>query len=216
MDPLHFCIALGPLAAYLFALGIVNLSSRPTLVSGGKDAAALGLALSGFAVAGPMELFIPDTAAMRFGAFVWVLMLGLYWLVISFLVLIMRPRLVLYNIGPEATHSLLARLAGKLDPQAGWAGDSFFLPQLGVQLHLETFAPMRNTTLVASGPRQNYNGWKALQSALALELKTQTAPSARFGWSLLLSSLAIVALAAYRVFNNQQAVAQALSEMLGR
>ncbi len=54
VDPLHFCIALGPLAAYLLLLGAVNLSSRPFLTNGARDTAALGIGILGFAIVGPM------------------------------------------------------------------------------------------------------------------------------------------------------------------
>ena len=109
-----------------------------------------------------MELFVPDSAALRFGPFVWVLMFGLYWLGVTFFVLVMRPRLVVYNLSPDAVRAVLKQLAPRLDGHARVAGDSFFLPQLGVQLHVESFSPMKSTTLVASGPRQNYAGWKPL------------------------------------------------------
>jgi hypothetical protein len=46
-------------AVYLLLLGVVNWSRRPLLVSGGRDAAALALAVSGMAIVGPIELFFP-------------------------------------------------------------------------------------------------------------------------------------------------------------
>jgi hypothetical protein len=204
------------LALYLFVLGLINLSPRPTVVTGAKDAAALGMALSGFVAAGPIELFTPDTAALRFGPFVWVLMFGLYWLAVTFFILIMRPRLVVYNVNPDALRSVLEKLTPRLDPMAHIAGDTFFFPQLGVQLHLESFPPMRNSTLVASGPRQNYSGWKFLQASLAAELAHVKSARGRFGLALVFVSQVIVGVAIFRVFSNQQAVAQAISDMLGR
>ena len=60
VDPLHLSIALGPLATYLMVLGVVNLSIRPFVTTGSRDTAALGLAISGLAIAGPMELFLPE------------------------------------------------------------------------------------------------------------------------------------------------------------
>ena len=62
MDPLHLCIALGPLAVYLLLLGIINLMPRPFMTSGARDTAALSIAISGFVVAGPMELFLPGSS----------------------------------------------------------------------------------------------------------------------------------------------------------
>jgi hypothetical protein len=60
MDPLHVAIALGPLATYLLVLGVLNLSSRPLLTTGGRDAAALAMAIAGLMVVGPMELFLVE------------------------------------------------------------------------------------------------------------------------------------------------------------
>jgi hypothetical protein len=97
MDPLHVCIALGPLAMYLLVLGAVNLSRRPVVASGGRDALALALAISGFVAAGPMELFLPEMVAAWWGGWVWALMLTGYLLVVLFIVLMMRPRIVIYN-----------------------------------------------------------------------------------------------------------------------
>ena len=76
MDPLHLSIALGPLSIYLIGLGLMNLSSRPLMVSGTRDAGVLGLAVSGFMVSGPMELFMPESAAASFGWYIWPLLFG--------------------------------------------------------------------------------------------------------------------------------------------
>ncbi len=59
MDPLRFCLAIGPVTVYLLLLGAVNLSRRPLLVSGVRDAAALALAAAGLAIIGPLELLFP-------------------------------------------------------------------------------------------------------------------------------------------------------------
>ena len=59
VDALHLSIALGPLAVYLLLLGFVNLSTRPFVTTGARDVGALGLAIAGLIVAGPMELFLP-------------------------------------------------------------------------------------------------------------------------------------------------------------
>src|SRR5688572_189670 len=96
-DPLHACVALGPLATYLLVLGAINLSRRPLLTTGGRDAAALALALAGLAAAGPMELFMPERAAVYIGGWVWVLLLTVYFLAVVLLILSMRPRLIVYN-----------------------------------------------------------------------------------------------------------------------
>ena len=76
MGPLHLCIALGPLAVYLLLLGLINLSSRPFLTTGARDCAALSVAISGFVVAGPLDHFFPETAAVAMGGYLlpWLLL----------------------------------------------------------------------------------------------------------------------------------------------
>jgi hypothetical protein len=71
MQTLQLCIALGPLAVYLFLVGLINSRRRPFLTSGARDMAVLGIALSGFFIIGPLQLFVPDTAADRFGPYIW-------------------------------------------------------------------------------------------------------------------------------------------------
>ena len=65
MNVLYLCLALGPPAIYLFLLGLINLTWRPLLVSGARDTALLGLAVSGLVIVGPMRLFFPEEAAMQ-------------------------------------------------------------------------------------------------------------------------------------------------------
>src|SRR5690606_15633681 len=125
MDPLHLTIALVPLAVYLLVLGIINLGRRPFLTTGGRDGMALALGLAGLVIAGPMELFLPEKAAQTFGPFVWLLMIGLYVLTCTLLVLMARPRLVIYNITPTELRPILEQVAKQLDAQASWADDTF-------------------------------------------------------------------------------------------
>src|SRR5688572_30564043 len=102
MDPLHVCIALGPVAMYLLVLGAINLSSRPFVTSGGRDVATLGIAISGFVIAGPLELFLPVRAVGFWGpAITWGLMFGIYILGLLLVVLTLRPRLVIYNVASD-------------------------------------------------------------------------------------------------------------------
>ncbi len=63
INPLHICIAFGPLAVYLMLLGLINLSSRPLVTNGARDTAALGVGISGFIMVGPCELLLPQATA---------------------------------------------------------------------------------------------------------------------------------------------------------
>src|SRR5438477_13127575 len=115
MDPLHLCIALGPLATYLLVLGVINLSRRPLLTTGARDAAALALALVGLVVAGPMELFLVEEAAVLYGGWIWAIMLVAYFLFVALVTLLLRPRLVIYNTTLEQVRPIVADVASRLD-----------------------------------------------------------------------------------------------------
>jgi hypothetical protein len=215
MDPLHLAIALGPLAVYLVLLGVLNLSPRPFVTSGARDAAALGVGIAGLIVAGPMELFLPEAAAFRLGAFVWVLLLALYGLCLTLFVLLMRPRVVIYNMSRDEIRPLLANLVGELDREARWAGESLVLPKLGVQLHIETFAPMRIVQLVAAGPQQSYEGWRRLERTLSQAVRQTSGVRNRFGFSLIGFGLLLAALVTFCMVGDAETVAQSFKEMLG-
>ncbi len=214
MDPLHLSVALGPLAAYLLLLGMINRSRRPFLTTGGRDKAALCLAICGFVIVGPMELFMPSAAVVQFGGYVWLMLLALYALLVTVWVLTARPRLVIYNITPDQLRPILAELVADLDNEARWAGDSLMLPQLGVQLHVESFPAVRNVQLVSSGPQQSYGGWRRLERALDSPLREFTGTRNPYGLSLILFGSFLIAMIGFWILTERQAMAQALVEML--
>lgn len=214
MDPLHLTIALVPLAVYLLVLGIINLGRRPFLTTGGRDGMALALGLAGLVIAGPMELFLPEKAAQTFGPFVWLLMIGLYVLTCTLLVLMARPRLVIYNITPTELRPILEQVAKQLDAQASWADDTFVLPSLYVQFHVESFSALRNASLVAVGVRQSWQGWRRLEHELAQALQEARSEVNPYGLTLVASGLIMAAATTWWLASNQHAVITALREML--
>ena len=214
MDPLRLCLAFGPVAVYMLTLGIMNLSRRPQVVPGVRDAAALGLAVFGFILVGPMELFVPGAAALRYGPFVWPLLVGFYGMCLILVLLTMRPRLIVYNVSADALRPILAELAGRLDPGACWAGDSLSLPHLGVELHFESSVWMRNVSLVSSGGQQNEMGWRKLARELATALATVELGRNPRGISLLSAGSLILAWLVINVARNPQAIGEALRDML--
>jgi hypothetical protein len=214
LDPLHFCIALGPLAAYLFLLGVINLSSRPFLTNGARDCAALGVGIVGFVVVGPLELFLPEATAFQLGAWVWVLLLTAYSLTVTLCVLVMRPRLVIYNIQPDQVRPLLANILPLLDREARWAGECLILPTLGVQLHVEVFATMRNAQLIAAGPKQSFEGWMKLESAISTELRGTISRRNPYGVSLVFTAVALIGMITLALVQDPAAIQESVREML--
>jgi len=214
MDPLHLAIALGPLSVYLLLLGAIHLTPRPFVTSGSRDAAALGVGIGGLVIAGPLELFVPETFAFVWGALVWVLLLLFYGLCLTLYVLVMRPRIVIYNVSREVVRPLLANLVSDLDREARWAGECLVLPKLGVQLHIEASPAMRVVQLVAAGPQQSYEGWRRLERALMPALRQTPGTRHRLGYTLVGCGVAMVAFMAFLMVRDPETVAQSLREML--
>jgi len=218
MEPFHQCLVLGPVAIYLALLGVINLARRPLVVSGGRDAAALGLAVSGLVFLGPMALLFPESVAAHFGPastkYLWLMFVGLMVICLIVLLLILRPRLIIYNISVDQLRPILAEVVERLDPDAQWAGDCLFLPGLGVQLHLESVGWMRNLSLVSSGPKQNYQGWSRLEVDLATALRGVEVPWNLSGLMLLSLGNALVIGLAWAIIHDPQAIARTVFELL--
>ena len=214
MDPFRLCLALGPLAIYFLLLGAVNLSRRPLLVSGARDAAVLAMAISGLVIVGPVELFFPFEAAARFGPHVWLLLLALYAMCVVLVLLLLRPRLVIYNISVDELRPILADLVDRLDTEARWAGDSLSLPGLGVQLYIDNFAALRCASLISAGGNQNHQGWRRLDTALSDTLSREDVVGHPRGLGLIGAGLLLVAVIVLTIAQNPQTVAQSLLEIV--
>ena len=222
MDPFRLCLALGPVAVYLLILGGMNLTRRPFVVSGTRDTAALGAAVFGLIMVGPIEMFYPSAASTLFGPLVWLFLASLYGLSVVLVLLAQRPRLVIYNIAVDELRTIMADLVEGLDGLDGldgqglWAGDSLSLPKLGVQLHIDASSAMRNVSLVSSGPLQSHRGWRKLQLELSKALWQFKVQRNLRGGSLLLAGLAIAYLLAATVVHDPQLVARSMVEMFSR
>ena len=218
MEPFHQCLALGPVAIYLLLLGAINLARRPLVVSGGRDAAALGLAVSGLAFVGPMSLLFPESVAAHFGPagtkYLWLTFVGVLAICLITVLLTLRPRLVIYNISVDQLRPILAEVVERMDADARWAGDCLFLPGLGVQLHLESSGWMRNVSLVSSGPKQDYQGWSRLGVELAAALRSVEARWNLAGVLLLSIGNALVLWLAWAIIHDPQAIARTVFELL--
>jgi len=185
MDPLRLCLALGPVAVYMLVLGALNLSRRPLVVSGMRDTSALGLAVFGLILVGPLELFVPYAAVAHYGWYVWPLLLGFYAMCLVLTLLVMRPRLIVYNVSAE-----------------------------GVHLHFEPSVWMRNVSLVSSGGRQDHLGWRRLDQELSAALAPIELTRNPRGFSLLSAGTLILAWLVINIARDPQAVGQALIDLL--
>jgi len=214
MDPLHATIALGPAAMYLLLLGMINLSSRPFVTNGMRDTAALGIAISGFVIAGPMELFLPEAVVSRWGWQVWPILILFYALSLTLVVLLQRPRIVIYNVTTEQLRPVLADVIRQLDKDARIAGESVCLPNLGVQMHVEPLPAVKNVQLKSSGPAQSYQGWREVELALQAALRESRGTANPSGFSLILFGLLVIGLICWWMAYDGERIAQAWLEMM--
>lgn len=214
MDSLHFCIAIAPLAVYLLMLGLLNLRRRPFLTTGARDAATLGIGIIGFVIAGPMELFFPEGAASRFGPWVWLLLVIFYGLCVSLLVLLMKPRLVIYNMSMEEIRPILTKIAMELDPKSRWLDDALVIPRLKIHMHVEAVEWLRNVQMMAGGNHQSVEGWKRFERELAKTLhKIKVGPNV-MGVPFLIGSAALALTAAFYMLQDPLSVVASLQDML--
>jgi hypothetical protein len=213
VDPFRLAIALVPVGAYVLLLGFINARRRPFLTSGGSDFTALGIALSGLMFVGPMELFRPSAATREFGNYIWIVLVLFYWLWLLFVVLVSRPRLVIYNISVEELRPILADAASRVDPDVRWTGSHLALPSLGVQLHVDSFDLMRNVSLVSSGSRQSIDGWRRLARELRRSLISIRVKSNPRAIGLLTVSLVLLAASVTYMLNRPEELLQAMNEV---
>ncbi|HVU86295.1 MAG TPA: hypothetical protein VHD36_03175 [Pirellulales bacterium] len=214
MDGVRISVALAPLTLYLLLLAWLNLLRRPVLVTGTRDIAALGFGISGMLLVGPIELLHPISAVNQLGPYIWVLSVGLYSLSLALWILFARPRLTVYNISVDQLRPLLATAIEGLDSQYRWAGTCLSLPNLDVQLHLESNGLMRNVSLVANGDRQNPAGWRQLELALAQQLVPAQARPNVWGPGLSVAALLMGAVVAWYAPLSHTIVIAALRDML--
>lgn len=170
-DPVRLAIAICPLAAYLVLIGFINLRRSPFITSGGRDSLALAIGLSGLAMIGPLALMMPSWSIRTYHGYAWLMMMALYFLLVTFIILISRPRIVAYNTTIKNLRPLLREVADSLDPAARWAGETLFLPSMQLHLIMEEDYGTRNVQIRSVGPRQDFGGWRQLELALVQVLR---------------------------------------------
>jgi hypothetical protein len=213
MDPFRMTLAFGPVAIYLLLLGMVNLSRRPLMVAGGRDAAALALAVTGMLIVGPFELFLPEASLLHYGGYAWVMVLAFYGLWVAMGILMLRPSLVIYNISVDKLRPILADVVARLDGDARWAGDSLVLPILEVRLYIDDSRVFRNVSLKSIGGNQNLHGWRRLEQTLAEAIGHETVSRSPRGLALVFPALLIFGGLALVISRQPQAITQSIFDL---
>ena len=214
MDPVRVTIALGPLCVYLILIGWLNLSKRPFVTSGARDILALSLALSGLVAIGPIELFMPERAAALMGAKIWLPLIMLYMLVASLISMVMKPRIVVYNVSSDEIRPIVGGVVSELDQDARWAGDSVFMPNMQIQFYLQTHPAMRNVQLVATNGEQNLTSWKNLESSLQQAMNNVSVSVNPRAILFFIAASVMTAAVAVSLFAGQAVIAERMQDFL--
>ncbi len=193
MEPARMAIALLPLALYLLALGLVHLRGRPQVVSGPRDRLALGLAISGLVLIGPVELLLPPLLVAQMGPLVWIAIVVVFlsaWVVLAFWAPL---RIVIYNVSAEELHAWLAQVCRDWDSQAQWLGNVLSLPAVPLQL-LVDYTPWSRTAVIQHhGGTTDLELWFRLQERLRQSARAFPRRAAPQGVLLVSLSLLLVA-----------------------
>jgi hypothetical protein len=209
--------ALLPLSAYFVLIGLFQLRTKITVLSGFVDTLLLGIGLSGLITIGPFELFLPATATNRFGWFSRVLALLLYGLILLLWSLSRKPRIVIYNASRREILPALGDILTPADPEAKLVGNSGSIPSLGIDFVLETNDDGNRTAQLISISREvdarNWNRFRQkIREALA-PITVGTNPRALWLVCFGLGALGVVA---YLSATQWPALAQGFQNWLER
>ena len=186
--------ALMPIAIYLIYLGTLNLSRRPRALLGAIDSLALSIGVSGLVIIGPLQMLLPSTAMVRFGENVWYPMVLLYFFGVTWLLLLSRPRLVIYGIRSHTFQMCLSSVLTRNQWSADQNENIVRIHELGIDFEVCVFPMMQNVILRPVQSQQSLGVWRKLRAEMTTELQEQSACNYGVGFGLLLCGLAVAAI----------------------
>lgn len=218
IEPIYVLIALLPLIAYLFLLGVIRMSGRVLITTGGRDIAALGFAVAGLVAVGPGELFFPQKAAGMFGPWIWLALVAFYGLIVSLLGMTARPRLVVYGRTPDQMLQPLLEASRELDADASCDRDTLqvFLPQLRVHLRAAGHQGIDTTSIESFEPIAAITFWEKLLGHLRDKAESTSAPTPRRGGLMVGIALLMGIFVMWRSIVERQQVVEGFSQWLWR
>ena len=218
VEPFVIVMAFVPLIGYLLVLGWIRISGRAVVTTGARDTAALALAISGFFVVGPAELFFPNAAATAFGPIVWLPLLVFYGLIVLLICLTVPAKLVVYGRGPMELFQSLSNVSKLIDPEA--IGDEtnvqVTLPTYGIHLRLDGYRGIDHAQVVAFEPNVSPAFWNDLLGKLRDEVSGLPAPNPRRGFLMMTVAAALILLLLWIGIKNQERVVDGFRDWLWR
>ncbi|MEM7316751.1 MAG: hypothetical protein AAF497_26760 [Planctomycetota bacterium] len=216
--PFTIVLALLPLIGYLTVIGMVRVSGRVLVTTGGRDTAALGIAICGFMAVGPAELFFPHQFATVFGPLVWVALATFYALCVALVALTGAPKLVVYGRTPDELFEPLLRAAQRIDAAA--KGDestlSVTLPAAKIHLRLDGQRGVDCAQVTAFEPGVSLRFWSLMLGNLRTEVRQSPAPLPRRGFGMLLAATVLGGILVWQGFGYQELVVEGFREWLWR
>ncbi len=211
-------LALLPLLAYLAVLGVIRASGVALVTTGGRDTAALAVAIAGLIAVGPAELFFPTMSASIMGPLVWVPLAVLYSLCVSLYILTQPQRLVIYGRSPEQIFGAVLRSAQKIDADA--TGDPermhIDLPQIAAHLRIEGHRTHDPCQVLAFESNLAPKFWSMLLSGLRQEVQHVPASTPRPAIAMLLVAVAVGGFLLWQGLDDRALVVEGFREWLWR
>lgn len=218
IEPFTIVLALLPLIGYLVVLGLIRVSGRVLVTTGGRDVAALGMAVSGLCAVGPAELFFPSHAAIVFGPLVWIALGIFYALCVALVSLTSAPKLVVYGRTPDELYEPLLAAAQRIDPTA--TGDaaalSVSLPSAGIHLRLDGQRGVDHAQILVFEPGVSIRFWSKLLGYLRDAVHHSPAPMPRRGIIMLVTATFLGCILVWQGFGNQALVVDGFRDWLWR
>ena len=218
VEPFTVLLALVPLIGYLAVLSVVRLSGHALVTTGGRDIAALGMAIAGLVAIGPIELFFPRPAATVFGAWVWIALVAFYGLCVTLVALTSRPRLVVYGRTPEEVYEPLLTACQTIDSQAVGFKDTLQveLPAAGLRIRADGQRLQDCAEVIAFESNVSPLFWHKLLGQLRRELSQTTLQRRPRGLAMLIAAGFLCGLLIWQSVGNQELVVQGFKEWLWR
>lgn len=206
-----------PLIGYLLVFSLIRLSGHALVTTGGRDIAALAMAIAGLLAVGPAELFFPSAAATLFGPFVWFALAGFYGLTVTLIALTSRPKLVVYGRTPEEMYEPLLQAASELDASANGNDRTLQieLPNAGIRLRLDGQRGIDYAQVLAFEPNVSPVFWNKLLSALRRNVASAP-PVPRRGFAMLITAILISSFLMWQSIGNRELVVEGFRNWLWR
>ena len=217
IEPFAIVLAFLPLIGYLLLLGSARVLGRVIVTTGGRDIAALGIAISGFVAAGPAELFFPNAAATVFGPWVWVALITFYALLVSLVALTSPPRLVIYGRTPEELIDPLLFAARQIDPKAEILdGLKVRLPDTAVHFRLEGYHNADHAQVIAFESNVPVRIWEKLFAHFREESEKLPPPKRRHGYVMLMFAVLLSTVLLHQGLQYHEMIVQGFRDWLWR